>query len=79
MCIFPYYRLVYDHLKFSTYYQYIYLGKEIDLNDHFIEAAADELDEIFHTAADISFKQMKTKKRNKVSQKWLILFWIIGL
>jgi hypothetical protein len=49
------------------------MGKEIDLNDHFIEAAADELDEIFHTAADISFKQMKTKKRNKVSQKWFDL------
>jgi hypothetical protein len=39
------------------------MGKEIDLNDHCIEAAADELDEIFHTAADISFKQTKTKKR----------------
>jgi hypothetical protein len=43
------------------------------IQDHFIEAAADELDEIFHTAADISFKQMKTKKRNKVSQKWFDL------
>lgn len=41
------------------------MGKEIDLNDHFIEAAADELDEIFHKAADISLKKMKTKKRNK--------------
>ena len=50
-----------------------FMGKEIDLNDHFIEAAVDELDEIFHKAADISLKKMKTKKRNKVSQKWFDL------
>jgi hypothetical protein len=30
-------------------------------------------DEIFHKAADISLKKMKTKKRNKVSQKWFDL------
>jgi hypothetical protein len=39
------------------------MGKEIDLNDHFIEAAVEELDEIFHKAADISLKNMKRKKR----------------